>query len=150
MTRIARSALVLMAVACSAAWADCNTSTVVNNTGTLQTSTDRALGCVVRNLYGPGGLTLPNPTHRAHFSNESQANLTPLNAALGTQLTLLPLASPASGYTFTFDPAAGVYTRSSQTFGPILSDRDHRTRKGLLRVYVPALQFRQNRRVRYP
>lgn len=116
------------------AWADCSTATVVSNTGTLQTSSDTTLGCVVRNLYGENGLVLPNPTHSAHFTNESQANLTPLNASIGTQLTLLPLASPASGYTFTFDPAAGVYTRSSQTFGPILSERSETIGRG--RIFV--------------
>lgn len=123
MNRFALKTLILILVAASAAWAGCNSSTIGTNTGSRQTSTDTALGCAVFDLYGPGGLTLPNPTHHAHFSNESQANLTPLNAALGTELTLLPLASPASGYTFTFDRAAGVYTRSSQTFGPILAER---------------------------
>jgi len=99
------------------------TATVTSNTGSQQTSKDTTLGCVVRNLYGVNGLVLPNPNHSAHFTNESQANLTPLNAALGTQLTLLPLVSPASGYTFTLDPATNVYTRSSQSFGPILGER---------------------------
>jgi Putative MetA-pathway of phenol degradation len=107
-----------------AAWAGCGAPTVISNVpGTAETFSDSSLGCVVRNLYGANGLILPNPTHSAHFSNDSQSNFTPLNSAIGTQLTLLPLVSPASGFTFMFDPAAGVYTRSSQTFGPILSER---------------------------
>jgi hypothetical protein len=96
---------------------------VSNVPGSLQILSDNTLGCVVHDLYGPNGLLLPNPTHSAHFQNDSQENFTALNSAIGTQLTLLPLASPASGFTFMFDSAAGVYTRSSQTFGPILSER---------------------------
>jgi hypothetical protein len=116
----------LLLTAASAAWADCSntiTSATGTTSGALQTSTDAALGCVVHDLYGPGGLTLANPFHSAHFDNSSQANLTPLNTAVGSQLSLLPLASPASGYTFTLDPATSVYTRSTQSFGPILSER---------------------------
>ena len=100
--------LLLGAIGSSGAWAQCG---------------DNALGCLFHNIYGPTGLVLPNPTHRAHFSNDSLQSFTPLNTALGTQISLLPLASPASGFTFTFDPAAGVYTRSSQSFGPIFSER---------------------------
>jgi hypothetical protein len=121
--RLTLGVLCLGLTAASAAWADCNTAVVKSNTGSNQTSVDSTLGCVVHNLYGVGGLTLPNPNHSAHFTNSSQANFTPLNTAIGTQLTLLPLASPASGYTFTLDPATSVYTRSSQTFGPILAER---------------------------
>jgi hypothetical protein len=34
-----------------------------------------------------------------------------------------PVPSPASGFIYTFDSSAGVYVRSSQSFGPILSER---------------------------
>jgi hypothetical protein len=35
----------------------------------------------------------------------------------------LPIPSPASGFTYTFDRTLGVYSRSAQSFGPILSER---------------------------
>lgn len=45
------------------------------------------------------------------------------NEAFGTQVTQLPLATPASGFVFTFDKSLGVYTATGQSFGPILSER---------------------------
>ncbi|HEU4416278.1 MAG TPA: transporter [Candidatus Angelobacter sp.] len=49
--------------------------------------------------------------------------LTPLNSALGRQSALLPLASPSSGFTFQWDPLAKVPVPSTDSFGPILSER---------------------------
>lgn len=79
--------------------------------------------CVIPQLYGPGGLTLPNPFHKAHFDSDFEASFTPLTAAIGTELTVLPIASPASGFTFAFDPSAGVVSRSAESFGPVLAER---------------------------
>jgi hypothetical protein len=93
-------------------------------------SNSSKLGCLIPNVYGPNGLTLPNPFHEAHFENDFQANFSPLNAAIATELTLLPLASPASGFTYTFDRASGVYTRSAQSFGPVLAERAETIGKG--------------------
>ncbi len=81
------------------------------------------LAFLIPDLFGPEGLLLPNPTHEAHFESDFQANFGPFNTAIGTQLTSLPLPSPASGFTYTFDPALGVYNRSAQSFGPILAER---------------------------
>jgi hypothetical protein len=81
------------------------------------------LALIIPNLFGPGGLTLPNPTHNAHFDSAFQSNFVPFNTALAGQLTSLPIPSPASGFTYTFDKALGVYTTSTQSFGPILAER---------------------------
>jgi hypothetical protein len=82
------------------------------------------LACAIPNLYGPYGLVLPIPDGRtAHFDSSFQSNFMALNAAIATQLTLLPLASPASGFTYTYDPATGVYSRSAQSLGPVLTER---------------------------
>ncbi len=81
------------------------------------------LALIIPNLFGAGGLTLPNPTHNAHFDSAFQANFVPFNTALAGQLTSLPIPSPASGFTYTFDKALGVYTSSTQSFGPILAER---------------------------
>jgi hypothetical protein len=88
------------------------------------------LGCLIPDVFGNTGLTLPNNFHRAHFDNDFQANFTPLNSAIASQLTLLPLASPASGFTYSFDRTAGVYTRSAQSFGPVLTERAETIGKG--------------------
>jgi len=81
------------------------------------------LAFLIPKLFGPDGLTLPNPNHLAHFDSDFQANFGPFNSAIGSQLTSLPLPSPASGFTYTFDPALGVYTRSAQSYGPVLTER---------------------------
>lgn len=81
------------------------------------------LACVIPNLYGPYGLVLPNASHVAHFNSTFQSDFAALDAAIATQLTLLPLASPASGFTYKYDPATGVYSRSAQSFGPVLTER---------------------------
>ncbi|MBC8164395.1 MAG: transporter [Bryobacteraceae bacterium] len=86
-------------------------------------ATSKEVGCVIPNLFGVQGLILPNRFHSAHFLSDFQQNFSPLNTAIATQLTLLPIPSLASGFTYTFDRGAGVYTRSAQSFGPILTER---------------------------
>lgn len=81
------------------------------------------LACVMPNIYGPRGLVLPNSTYAARFDSSFQSAFWALNSAIATQITLLPVASPASGFTFEFDRSTGVYRRSSQTFGPVLTER---------------------------
>lgn len=87
------------------------------------------IGC----SFGPAGLAIDSEarlpdgsTHSAHFNSSAQValfTLGQLNAALGTRLAALPLPSPASAFTYAFDPTSGVFTRSTRSFGPILSDR---------------------------
>ena len=91
---------------------------------------DRKLALLIPNLYGPGGLIVDSEarlpdgsTHSAHFNSAFQAEFTQFNIALASQLASVSLPSPASGYTYTFDPTLGVFKRSTQSFGPILSDR---------------------------
>jgi hypothetical protein len=81
------------------------------------------LACTLPNLYGPFGLVLPNPFHTAHFNSTFQSNFSALNEAIATQLTLLPIASPASGFTYRFDPATGTYEQLRESFGPVLTER---------------------------
>ena len=50
--------------------------------------------------------------------------LQPLDEALATQLTLVPLASPASGIVYTKNPAIKLPVPSgTETFGPVLTER---------------------------
>jgi hypothetical protein len=88
------------------------------------------LSLLIPNLYGPKGLivnseaTLPNgQTHSAHFNSSFESDFSQFNTALATQLLALPLPSPASGFTYSFDPSLGVFTRTTQSFGPILTER---------------------------
>ena len=81
-------------------------------------------------LFGPNGLVvnsedvLPDgSTHSAHFNSTFQSNFSQFNIALASQLTSLPLPSPASGFTYRFDAGTGTFIRSTRSFGPILTDR---------------------------
>ena len=95
------------------------------------------LGMLIPTIYGPEGLivdslaVLPDgSTHAAHFNSAFQSEFGQFNVALATQLLTVPFPSPASGYTYTFDESLGVFSRSTQSFGPILTERAETIGKG--------------------
>ncbi len=75
--------------------------------------------CAIPNLYGPGGLVLPNPSVGTSFASAFATQF----AATATQITLLPLANPESGFVYQYDPQTGLYSRTSQSLGPVLTER---------------------------
>jgi Putative MetA-pathway of phenol degradation len=87
--------------------------------------------CLVPQVYGPAGLVGQNfdgplvstTGHSVHFQAAAVNNFGPVNSEIGVQLSQLPLASPASGFIFSFNPSLGVVARSAESFGPILTDR---------------------------
>ena len=89
--------------------------------------------CLVPQVYGPGGFVGTNnagplnPTtkfhHEVHFQASSVESFSPLNSEIGVQLSQLPFASPASGFVFSFNPSLGVVARTTESFGPILTER---------------------------
>ncbi len=81
------------------------------------------LAYLIPNLFGNDGIVLPNADHAAHFTSALQSNFGPFSTSLVSQLTSLPIPSPASGFTFNFDKSLGVYTQSTQSFGPIYAER---------------------------
>jgi len=114
-------ALVFLSVVSSSAAAQepYNLTAPVKNLATLFTD-----------LYGPNGLivdseaTLPGEQpHSAHFNSDFQSNFSQFGTALVGQLVTVPLPSPASGFTYEFDPSVGVFHRTTQSFGPILAER---------------------------
>jgi hypothetical protein len=101
------------------------------------------LATLFENVFGPKGLVvnseqvLPDgSTHSAHFNSAFQSEFTQFDVALVSQLTALPLPSPASGFTYAFDPTTGTFRRTTQSFGPILSDRAETIGRGRLSVGV--------------
>jgi hypothetical protein len=88
-----------------------------------------SLICGIPNLYGPNGLILSETNlvngtvHLPHFNGNFQSNFSPLGSAIGTELTLLPLASPASGFTYSFEPSTGQIAKTQQSFGPVIAER---------------------------
>jgi hypothetical protein len=106
------------------------------------------LSVLFRNIYGPNGLVvdslaeLPDgSTHSGHFNSGFQTEFTQINVAMASQLTSLPLPSPASGFTYTFDTGTGTFKRSTQSFGPILADRAETIGKGKLSFGLYFQQF---------
>lgn len=80
--------------------------------------------CGIPEVYGVNGLTLNGSVHKGHFeSSFVNVSATPLSSAIGIESTLLPLASPASGITFTWDSAAKAFHSSTDSLGPILGER---------------------------
>jgi len=90
----------------------------------------RHLATLFTDLYGPDGLivdsraTLPGEQpHTAHFVSDFQVDFGQFSTALVSQFVTVPLPSPASGFTYRFDPTLGVFQRTTPSFGPILSER---------------------------
>lgn len=97
----------------------CATALLAQNEG-------KKLALMLPSLYstnGEAGFTLPNETHHAHFAESFASTAYPLDSSIGRQITLLPFASPASGFVYVFNPALGAPTRSAESFGPILTER---------------------------
>jgi hypothetical protein len=101
-------------------------SNVSHAQGPCSTQNDK-VACTLPLLFGsPGSINLPNQAFRAVFDGDYEHTTAALNAsvaAVGTELTALRLASPASGVVFVFDRSLAVVTRSTDSYGPILGER---------------------------
>jgi outer membrane putative beta-barrel porin/alpha-amylase len=102
-----------------------------------------SLICALPEVYGPSGLQQGIGPLKAgagtghlggHFESSFISSLGPLNAAVGSQLTLLPLGSPGSGLVYVYDPALKTFTASTEDLGPILSERANTTGRHKIRV----------------
>jgi hypothetical protein len=97
------------------------------------------LSTLFDDVFGPSGLVvssddiqLDGTNHAAHFNSSFQSDFRLMNVALTSQLTAVPLPSPASGFTYRFDPSTGTFVRSTQSFGPLLTDRGETIGRGRL------------------
>jgi hypothetical protein len=103
-------------------------------------------GCVLPNLFGSQGLTLANSPqfpHYAHFVGSAQETLNQgVGTAIATQLAILPIISPSSGFTYKYDSAAGVFTRSTTSFGPIYTERAETIGQGAVSFGLSYQRFR--------
>ena len=96
-----------------------------------------SLATLFEDIFGPRGLVvasqdvqLDGTNHAAHFNSAFQSEFRLVNIALTSQLAAIPLPSPASGFTYRFDPSTGTFQRSTRSFGPILADRGETIGKG--------------------
>jgi len=92
--------------------------------------------CTVPQVYGTGGLILPNPNHAAHFATSESNFQIPLSVSVGTELSLLSVPSPASGVLFTYDQTLHTYVPSTESYGPIVTERAETI--GRHRIFVAA------------
>jgi hypothetical protein len=95
------------------------------------------LSTLFEDVFGPNGLVvssddvqLDGTNHAAHFNSAFQSDFRLMNIALTSQLTVVPVPSPASGFIYQFDPATGTFVRSTRSFGPILADRGETIGRG--------------------
>jgi hypothetical protein len=112
---------------------------LITTTGSAQVcplngATSKKLVCLIPQIYGPFGFgTTQDPKqsvlytgdfHAAHFGTDFLATFAPINQAVGIQVSQLPIASPSSGITFTFDKVTRLETPSTdESLGPILGER---------------------------
>lgn len=89
-----------------------------------------SLSEIFTELYGPDGLVVNSlatlaggVSHSAHFNSGFETEFKQFGTALTSQIVSLPLPPPGSGFTYRFDPGLGVFTRTTTSFGPILSER---------------------------
>jgi len=97
----------------------------------------QSLSTLFEDIFGARGLVLNSDdvaldgtTHAAHFNSAFQSEFRLMNVALTSQLATVPLPSPASGFTYNFDPGTGTFVRSTKSFGPILADRGETIGRG--------------------
>jgi hypothetical protein len=95
------------------------------------------LSTLFEDIFGARGLVLNSDdvqldgsTHAAHFNSAFQSEFRLMNVALTSQLATVPVPSPASGFTYHFDPTTGTFVRSTRSFGPILADRGETIGRG--------------------
>jgi hypothetical protein len=93
------------------------------------------------------GITLAppvvGPPHVAHFTSElgQFSAFNALNQELALQLESFPLPSSSGGFTYTYDPSLGTFTRGSDSFGPIYAERVDTVGKGRFNVGLNWSQF---------
>jgi hypothetical protein len=97
----------------------------------MQRRSHRAVCLVLTGLALLGGLLAPAPA-----GAQAPVNLQPfvdlrttLFSSLANEVGLLP-SPTGGGFTYEFDPALGVFTRGSQSFGSIFGERAETTGKG--------------------
>ncbi|MGH9399295.1 MAG: hypothetical protein ACRD00_02930 [Thermoanaerobaculia bacterium] len=83
------------------------------------------------------GITLAPPaagiSHVAHFQDPGSPQfqaLTAFNTEIAGQLSSFPLASSGGGFTYRFDPDLGVLVRTTDSFGPVYTERADTIGKG--------------------
>src|SRR5262249_37522456 len=73
------------------------------------------------------------PSHEAHFIGDNPPQflaVKDLTSQIASQLSSFPLASSGGGFAYRFDPSLGFFTRVTESFGPIYTERVDTIGKG--------------------
>ena len=96
-------------------------------------------------------------SHFAHFVGSAQTTLNQtVSTAIATQLAILPIISPASGFTYKYDSATGAFVRTTTSLGPVYTERAETIGRGKASFGVSYQRFRfQNldgidQKIRFP
>jgi len=85
------------------------------------------LACMLPSLYGAGGFSAQgafgNDKHVGHFDASIGQLFSPLNGDISRQVSVLPTASPGSGFSLIFDPALKTFVTTTDSLGPIFGER---------------------------
>jgi len=80
--------------------------------------------CVIPQAFGISQTLAVGSNNQSQFSLDTlNRSLSSLNSSTARSSALLPLASPSSGITFLWDPAAKIFAPSTDSLGPILGER---------------------------
>jgi hypothetical protein len=99
--------------------------------------------CTLPEVFGANGLEqhfgslmagMGTGHNGGHFESMFINSLGPLNTAVGSQLTLLPIGSPGSGLVYVYDPTLKTFTASTEDLGPILTERATTTGRHKIRL----------------
>lgn len=91
-------------------------------------------GLLLRFFAGADPVILVTTTHPAHFGAQpgAQGIMTAINRSIASQIATFPLGSSSGGFAYTFDPELGVFSRSTESFGPLFAERALTIGKGKL------------------
>lgn len=100
------------------------------------------LSQILVGLFGDE-IVLAAGRHEGHFKcAECRGAADALNQSLVSQLASSPpVNSSAGGFTYEYDPVAGTYERTSDSFGPIFAERPSTLGKGRFNYGVSAIHF---------
>lgn len=91
-------------------------------------------GLLLRYFQGADPIILVTTNHPAHFGAQpgAQGIMTAINRSIASQIATFPLGSSSGGFAYTFDPELGVFSRSTESFGPLFAERALTIGKGKL------------------
>ncbi len=89
---------------------------------------------VVADLYGGDGITLTAGGHSAHFNADSTSRLNDLSSAISSAANIFSLNSTVTAVTY--DIEQGIPVRTTESLGPILTERSSTLGEGKLNLGI--------------